>query len=144
MPAISRKTRVLIALGIFLTTTSMAYGGEIIVEAISPEVGTQRLGFVVKDANNVTRAELERMEGLIVKRGFDIPWRFGELPESDTFSACPYYNWWHPCLPYDRARYLSCVSDKQTTSVSGSVTSETKELCYLEATQKSLLDRLFD
>lgn len=101
---------------------------------------SQQFEFRVADRRAVSQVELNRIEEIIIREGYRIPW--GTIPHLPYYVECPAGIGWTPCAPYEETIYLSCVVEAQSSSPTGRASFEAQELCLRRATNPSLVDRL--
>ena len=103
----------------------------------------EQLVIRVSDPAKVSRRELERIIQFLEGRG---QFAWDEPPMSGYYVHCPYVdvygNGWTPCVDYDRALFVKCVSAHITNDDALQHNRFVKEDCYLRSTDPSFLDRL--
>lgn len=114
-------------------------GGDIFVLARDAN-SSRQFGFIVADRQTVSQAELSRIEEIIAREGYRVPW--SNVPQLPYYVGCPTDIYWMPCAPYNETIYLRCVVEAQNSSPTGRASSEAQQLCLSLATNPSLVDRL--
>lgn len=115
-------------------------GDVLSVRVHNESTGSKTLQFIVADRRAVSQAELNRIEEIIIREAYRIPW--GTIPHLPYYVECPAGIGWTPCAPYEETIYLSCVVEAQSSSPTGRASFEAQELCLRRATNPSLADRL--
>ena len=134
-----------IAVILCLSSLSPAFGqggqsdGDIFVLARDAN-SSRQFGFIVADRQAVSQAELSRIEEIIAREGYRVPW--SNVLQLPYYVGCPTGIGWTPCPPYNETIYLGCVVEAQNSNPTGRASFEAEELCLRRATNPSLADRL--
>lgn len=117
-----------------------------LVRVQAEEIGTgniRNFNFTVRDANSVSRDELQRMVEVIAEHNGRPIWQGRwNVPDVEKYVGCPHWVPWTPCEVYDREIYVNCVAQRTDRNGSEQLSREAREGCYYTALRPSLIDRM--
>lgn len=133
-----RRTLVIHCAGLILMGASYEARAQDTVVVWVSRPSPQNFSFTVNDKFAISAAEMTRMEQIIIREGYVVPW---SRAEHAHYARCPHRVNFHPCQSYDRQVYLACVADRgvgmDTRALRG-----VQELCHRIAVSPSFLDRM--